>query len=396
MRPRRSGAAWMKDGTMALRSGGGDGLTATLEPLADPEALRRDWCDLERRADGSFFLSWLWIGTWLEGLPPGERPHVLRATQDGRVVALAVLMTARGRRLGCLPVQRFWLHETGDPGYDALTVEYNGFLVDRDWAAEALSGSVSHLMRGLVLNQEIHLSGLRGDAADRIAQAVAASRGGALRRRAVASYRVDLDGLRAGGGDYLASLGDNTRSALRRSLRLYGRTGAPVLRRAASVEEALSHYEALKRLHTERWEARGKPGAFASPRIDAFHRRLIARGTGSGAVQLCRIAAGSTEIGYLYNVAWGNWIHNYQSGFHYTADNRLKPGMVSHYLAIEAALAEGKAAYDLMAGETPYKPRLAATTDTMVDLVLLPDRHLVQVAEMARRAKASLSRFARR
>ena len=41
-------------------------LQATLRPLTDLTALETIWRDLESRADRAFFLSWTWIGSWLE------------------------------------------------------------------------------------------------------------------------------------------------------------------------------------------------------------------------------------------------------------------------------------------------------------------------------------------
>ena len=373
----------------------------TLTPLRDVGALEREWRALEARADGSVFLSWLWIGAWLDGLPAGTRPLVLRGTAreaisgvlPGSAVALGLVLPAAN---GWLAQRRLLLHETGDPGYDALTIEYNGLLIDRRWHAAAMTACVAGLLRRIGSARVVRLSGLAEPTATALARAAAQAGGGVLRRRTTTVYQVDLTAIRqGGGGGYLATLGAGTRAALRRSLRLYAALGPLTVQNASTVEEALAFYAALKSLHTARWSARGQAGAFASPAVDGFHHRLIARAVPTGMVRLCRIAAGATTIGYLYNLAWGGQVYNYQSGFCCPADNRWKPGLVSHCLAIEDALARGDSLYDFMAGDSGHKPRLAQPAEPMVDLLLLPSARLAHAAEALQVIKAKLSRWKR-
>ena len=46
-----------------------------LEPLTSPDALALEWRALE--GETSFFLTWDWIGLWLEMLPQALRPMLL-------------------------------------------------------------------------------------------------------------------------------------------------------------------------------------------------------------------------------------------------------------------------------------------------------------------------------
>ena len=118
--------------------------------------------------------------------------------------------------------------------------------------------------------------------------------------------------------------------------------------------------EQLKALHQKSWRRRGKPGCFATPCFEIFHRALIRDRFRHGEIQLLCAAAGNQAIGYLYNFAYGDRIYAYQSGFDYAADGRLKPGLLTHALAIERAMREGYATYDFMAGENRLKASLAS------------------------------------
>ena len=53
-------------------------VTVDLVPAHQCPGLGEAWRSLEQRADGSFFLSWRWIGSWLAALPP-DLPWVLSA-----------------------------------------------------------------------------------------------------------------------------------------------------------------------------------------------------------------------------------------------------------------------------------------------------------------------------
>ena len=80
------------------------------------------WTELESRADGNFFLSWRWIGTWLR--TTGLRPLLVKAVDGDRVQALGLLSPLRRRR-HLLSVNQLYLHESGKAEFDALTIEYD-------------------------------------------------------------------------------------------------------------------------------------------------------------------------------------------------------------------------------------------------------------------------------
>jgi CelD/BcsL family acetyltransferase involved in cellulose biosynthesis len=71
-----------------------------------------------------------------------------------------------------------------------------------------------------------------------------------------------------------------------------------------------------------------------------FHRRLIERALASGRVYF------------------------YQSGLEYAEDNRLNPGLVSHYHAVQYCLAQGYQEYDFLGGYLRYKRSLATHDGT--------------------------------
>ena len=63
-------------------------------------------------------------------------------------------------------------------------------------------------------------------------------------------------------------------------------------------------------------------------------------------------------------------VYAYQSGFRYSQDNRLKPGLVSHLEAIELNRRLGHEAYDFLAGDARYKRSLSNKSNELLWLVL--------------------------
>lgn len=362
-----------------------------LHPLPPMPELARAWTELEGRSDSSFFLSWTWIGSWLAQMPDGIQPQLLAASRGAELVGLAVFCPRRRRRFGVLPSRCWMLHETGDRSYDRLFMEYNGVLADRRVADKVTDAILHWLGERLTGSDELVLGGLTL-AAERAARRVAARTGHTLQLRIADSAQwVDLGTVRAAGGDFRGGLGRNTRSAVNRSERLYRARGGLEHRVATSLDEALEYFAGLEVLHQAGWQARGQAGAFANAAFRPFHERLIAEGMPRGMVRLSRISAGGQPIGYLYNFVHRNRVLNYQGGFAFEADNRLKPGLLSHVLAIEDALARGEDCYDFMSTPAGHKPLLSNAEQPMNWLTLGPDRFSRRMEAHCRRARGVMA-----
>ena len=335
-------------------------------PLVD--ALAALWRELEARADATFFLTWDWIGCWIE--ETGLRPAILIGRDGGRVVLLGALVPSKRQVVAPFAIAGLHLHTTGDPQQDIITIEYNGFLVDRAWAGWVEQEAVSFLMTGPVVDgrrrDELHLNNItvpydRGVAETGIR---------CTRLERSPSWRIDLDAIRASGKPYLDHLSTNTRQQIRRSMRLYERRGKLAATRASDVPEALAFLEGLKALHQRTWTGRGQTGSFSYPFFERFQRRLIATCLPRGTVEIVRVACGERVIGYLYNFVYHGTVLAYQSGLAYDADARLKPGLVAHCLCVDFHLREGARSYDFMAGEARYKASLGVPGPEMFHLLL--------------------------
>lgn len=345
--------------------------------LAD---LEREWRRLEDEVAPSFFLSWNWVGTLLELVPPEAKPRLLRGTEAGQTVALAVLGNAAIRRRRFIRARRWVLNATGDPALDCVYIEYNGLLAKPPIGWDGL-------LEAFAAAKEVDELSLPGVAVPPRASLV--EERGLLRDEAEeSSFAVDLGALSPSGGDVAALLSSNARSQLRRSLRKL----EPVhIEAAASEGEALAFFRTLKELHIAWWERRNLQHAFVNPFFERFHERLIERAFAEGAIQLLRIYSGDRTLGILYNFRRAARVYAYQSGFAQPQTHE-RPGVIAHALAIKRAWKEGAEIYDFMAGENRLKRSFGNRTETLSWTVVQKPRLRFRAERRARQLASELRR----
>ncbi|HJX53845.1 MAG TPA: GNAT family N-acetyltransferase [Polyangia bacterium] len=365
-------------------------LGVTLERLSAPGEVERDWRELESRSDRSFFRSWSWIGAWLGALPSAIRPELLRVTSEGRTVALGVLVRRRLRRHGVLLSRALFLNSTGDPDLDEITIEYNGLLCERGFEQESARACIEFLLSRDDWD-EWFLDGVQDPG---LSDRVPASGVRWVVRRQSKCHHVDLEALRGSGGEYLGLLGSNTRHNIRRSVREYEKLGPLVLESADTAEQVSAFFSGLRQLHQAYWQAKGLSGSFANPFFAEFHAHLVRTLFAEGSIQLLRLRAGNTIIGYLYNFVDRGRVYNYQSGFDYALCPKPygRPGLVAHAHAVELNRRLGHLFYEFMAGDSQYKQALGVSSTDMVWLVAQRTRLRFWLEDCLRRVRAQTIR----
>jgi CelD/BcsL family acetyltransferase involved in cellulose biosynthesis len=367
-------------------------IDVSVETLQNIARLETSWKELEARATHSFYLSWLWIGTWLRHLPEGAQPHVLVARASSKIVGLAIICRRRAWSFGPHAGARWLLNETGDTRFDRLCIEYNNILSERSMADAIIVACLEALTHRLRHSDQLVLSGIDPDL--ELAASRTAGRAGLVTevKQADTARWIDFAKVRQQGGNYRATLGRNTRQAVSRALRLYAERGPVELRIMETTTEALAAFDLLEAFHQSRW---GRKGSFANPGFRPFHEELIARGVPMGAVRISRTTAGDQTIGVLYNFVHDGRVLNYQSGFLYERDRRLKPGLISHVLSIEDSIARGERGYDFLAGSAGHKSHLANAEHAMKWIAIGRDSPERRIETKLRRAKRVLGTLLR-
>lgn len=339
------------------------GLT-TLTATTDLAPLEAEWRALEARADASFFISWGWIGPWLQTILPRTDVYLFRAVdQTGELFALATLVPCRLRRGRLFNSPALSLNEARIPGLNMI-IEYNDLLFEAGKGAQAWTSLFTALQQSKLRWAELLLSGLSEASYQ---QALAASRHTYPvidARRSPWAARLEgktsLDSV-------LAPLSRNRRWQIRRSIKHYEESTGPLsCHSAETTEEALAWFEEMGVLHTARWNREGMSGSFANPNWVAFHQRIIEQHFASGQVQLLRVTAGETTLGVIYSFIWRGQVCMLQTGLAAATDNNQRPGYIAHCMAMALNGQNGLEVYDFMCGDADYKQSLATEALSMV------------------------------
>jgi CelD/BcsL family acetyltransferase involved in cellulose biosynthesis len=306
--------------------------------------------------------------SWLETYGTALRPELFAASVPGHGLIGAGLLTLRVRRQAILPHVRAHLNCDGENAGHGVVVQHNSIL-----AVPGRDDDVVCALARLVVSRrvdELAASGFDERGINSLINAFPDWTSEVDWREA---HYVDLDCLRAAGGDHAGALSRNTREQLRRSLKLYRERGELRLEPARTVDEAEAMMDELVALHESHWQSKGHSGGFASDWRRRFHKSFIRAALPHGAVQLLRVTVGSETVGVLYNLVANGKVNFYQSGLRYETDGRFKPGMVVHHLAILYCLEQGMTEYDFLVsgpGEGRYKSSLSTHCRRMGWLVL--------------------------
>jgi len=334
------------------------GINFSLDPIIRHDAIEQEWRRAESASSPSFFTSWTWIGTWLSLLPPDVKPHLLRATRGDQCVGLAVLVKRSTLRHYLIRSRQLHFNSAGSPEFDCIAIEHNGFQARAD-AEELWAAFVQWFRNSQIDVDELVLPGVAAVASlDALCPMTRSAR--------VPAYAVDLKSL-ARSDDPAELLSRNGRQQLRRAFRHYQASGPLLVEEAETAERALNCFQELRLMHIASWTRRARPHAFMHPFFEQFHQRLIRAGMQRREIQLLRISAGQSVLGYLYNLRHNGRIYAYQSGFA-VAGGRERPGYVCHALAMRYNALRGESVYDFMAGSNQLK-RSFATTEYALDWI---------------------------
>lgn len=333
------------------------------------ETLRRvraDWEALIPSADeSSVFATAEWMSLWCELQGGGVEPYIIEARRPGALVGLAPLARVVGR-LGPIALRtvRFM---GGGVGADHLD-----FIVAAEGADETRALLVGHLLDDATEWDVVHL--LR--ASDRLAACVARMAGTRPEFHFVITEADVAPVLQL--PTRWTELTRLLSSGLPSKVAYYERRikkdhGSAAVERVTSSEELGEAWDDLVRLHGSRWEARGRPGAFADPRFSAFHRRFAEAALRRGWLRFYRLRIDRTCVAALYCLSMGGRVSFIQGGFD-PEWQRYSVGTLTVAHAIKQAIAEGAREFDFLRGVEPYKMRWTTHLRKDMNILIVPRR----------------------
>ena len=326
--------------------------TTGLTRARDFESLREEWSELaEQCPDATIFQSQEWLSSWWEHLGRrtiGRKLLLIIVRQDGKLVGLAPLMTSFWQGT---PLRRVSFLGVGVSDYQDVLA-----LPDQE---ETVCQAVYDYLGRAAYWQVADFAQMR--------------EGGVLRRNPPRNGSLDyqdsagencpfleLPKGEKDAGDPWEALLSRYSKKFRSNLRYYDRAldkGYSVQRGVAATEKELDEaLAALFDLHQRRWNERWLPGVLGSGPVREFHRAVARKFLQRGWLRLHTLALDGEIVAALYCFAYKDRTAYYQGGFEPTL-GRLSLGTTLTGHAIRLAMQEGRAQFDFLRGDEPYKER---------------------------------------
>ncbi len=319
--------------------------------------LEQNWEKLELKASNSIFTSWHWISSWLKFID--YKTQLLSVTLNNTIVGLAFVTNNTQSKYG-IKAQQLWLNRTGDTSSDQIWNEYNDILCASGLEHSIRAAVLTHFEQALTHIDEFII----GVSNISITETPHSKELIQYTSWKTNSYSTYLEANYSDWPTYLQSLSKNTRNQIKRSAKIYGGNENISISRAESSKQAIDYFNAAGKLHKLRWA--GLNSGFENKNFISFHQQFIQDNFSSGCIDIIRIHIEEKTICYLYNLIYKESVYFYLSGIEYTNDNKNKPGLLSHSLAISHYAELGYKNYDFMGGEGRYKNSLSNKRSAMI------------------------------
>lgn len=323
------------------------------------------WTRFCEKTGSSYYVSPGWIRTWCECLRHEKKLYLMTVHRGDKRLYACVLSRSTKWRQGVLPTRLVSVYSSGDLFFDSLVGIYNHFLKFEDNDI-----TIRDIVNNFPLKwDEFYFP---GSSTSTFPGSDFASYDKSLTiyDYSKPAYYVDLTRIGNTLESYLATLSQNTRAQIRRSIRYYEQFGPLTVEAAPTADSAKTMLNDLYPFSDARKESKGVENAI-NPFFKTFHDKLIDARFAHNEIQMLKISAGDQLIGYIYNHVYKGVVHFYQCGFVYHPDNKIRPGLVAHALAILHNVRQGNVVYDFGGGEDRYKKSLSNGENTLVWVRLL-------------------------
>lgn len=327
--------------------------------LSEKKQVAEKWQDLESRANNSVFISWLWIGNWLELV--NDKLFIVECYQGEKIIGLAFFVEKVRKVFGLLPIKQWQLHRTGNTAQDQIWIERNDFLLD---------SSIDDLARLQMIQAVCDYDPsikevIVGLADDKVLTDFKKHFNKSREYIDSQGYFVDLDCIE---NNYITDvLSKNTRSQINRSERLLAQQGELAFTVITKQDDINQLLPDIAKRHLLRWKNTNDGSGFSNPLFYRFHQYFI-KSDDNNVVQVAVLSLNNQAIGYLLNYVYKDTVNFYLSALTEFDDGKIKVGLTLHARAIQYYCNQNCKSYDFLGGDAQYKKSLS---NQHYDLALL-------------------------
>lgn len=354
--------------------------------------LEKHWLLLEQTASREFFLSWKWIGSWLETIGNDQQVYVVKAIQNKLIVGLGVFVEHNVIRHNLIPSKQWFLHRTGQEEKDQIWIENNGFLL-----CEKNKNHVNNAMWQHLLTQK---SGVDEFIVNLVKNSpdmnydISVNNYQNFKQQQELGYKIVLTNF-SSLDDYLSSLSKNTRQQINRSIKLIKQQGELKFTPTKKSKEQIQLLEKAKHWHIQKWKNTLTPSGFENKIFCQFHNHLLNNMHPTATTLAASLNLNEEVIGAIYCFAENKNMYFYLSSIKPIENNKIKLGLVMHILMIEWLILQGNtySEYDFLAGDAQYKRSLSNIRDEYFQLTIQKNCLKFAFEDKAKKTVTSLKKL---
>jgi len=309
-------------------------------------SLAGEWDHLVAESgSGSAFLSWAWVGAWLDTLGRDADLEIVSARDplDGNLLGVAPFFVQEHRRAGI--------------GYRTLRVVGNGPAapdhLDMPVLADRVDEIAPLLWEAVDRNRRWDVVDLDGvSATGALARTILRRTGDRDEVEPIPCPYLPLDG---GWEAVQARMSRGHRNNIERYRRKLDAEADGVSERLVVSERDLElTMSRLADMHQAVRSDHGERGAFADAQVVAFHREVARRMLAAGRLRLWRLDVGGRTIAAIHCFRYADTVAFYTTGFD-AAWSSYGPGRRIMATAIRGAIDDGATEFDFLRGDESYK-----------------------------------------
>ena len=361
--------------------------SATLYQVQSIQAVASIWQALEAKTQAHFFLSWFWMGSWLELISPVTQVYFFCYRQNSDVKAICFLtLCPATRKKGLVRLTQLQMNEYLTGPYNMVN-GYSGMLMEPGFEQAAWNKLIKTAQAFNNTWDEFYISSLEKQ--QRMYCEAALGNLTPLEDKKCYVWAKPLPPSDTTEDGLIETFKRKTRQQLRQTIKAFADIGTVKIELASNLTQAKEFFILMDETHSQRWQAVGKQGSYVNQVWVRFHEKLMERYFDAGLILLFKVSLDDKAVGYLYGHCYRNKIFMHQTGFPHLEDNRLRAGYLSHYLAILHSVRQGRSEYDLLPDFAGcYKKFFVEQGDEIVWLALRRDRLIFKWETLIERLKS--------
>ncbi len=290
------------------------------------------------QAGDNFFLSKEWICGWIECAK--KQPELITFFYNQQIVGFTFI--------GCVKTKLgkvYYLNQTGDQQDDQIWIEYNDVICASHHKAcrQALLDYFSKQTNcfQFVVTNAIDTTWLN-------------SRWKIWSNQAIDGFSTKIDEQ-----EISHHFSKNTKKQISRSFSYIQKKHGEIQLECIANADINDALDAMAVLHKKQWGSHAYGSGFSNAQFVKFHKQLLHSKVHNKA-EIIKFNAGDFCLGYLYYFTLNKRVFFYLSAINYhDSDNKYKPGLVMHKLAMQHFKELGYTEYDFLAGQARYKTSLS-------------------------------------